>query len=643
MKSVITGLLAILFCSAVFSQKDTEILLSINDENITVGEFKAVYLKNLELLQDDVKKDPEAYMELFIPYKLKVQEAYRLGLDKKDTYKEELAGYKKQLAKTFLTDVSISDKLVREAYDRSVTEIKARHILIKIAPAATPQDTLAAYNSILGLRNRVLAGEDFGDIAKAYSEGPSGKASGGDLGWFKAFKMLYDFENKAYETPVGEVSMPFRTRFGYHIVQTTDKRDALGAIQIAHIMITEKQKDSTINPRERIYKIYDLLQKGQDFASLAQTYSDDKKTGAKGGVVRKFERGQLSSSTFENEAFAMQKEGDYSKPFQTKFGWHIIKLIERFPVQSFDEMRANLEARVKKDQRSQIISKALTSKLSKRYGTQDIKALVKKMSNPATGSFENGKWMFSGGAIANEQAFVLSDSVYTIEELARFLERSYNPGKYVDTQRFFEESTRRYVDLKTQAYHEAHLEEIDPAFQAVLREYKEGLLIFDLMSQEIWDKTRKDSVGLARYYNTFKSRYKEPKKAVATVYTSQDKSDLLQLVKDLKNDPNASLEHIAESILKTNKDLYFNDPTSYAATYKPKIGVSPVLPYNKGYVVYQVAAIQEERIKTLDEGRGAVISDYQKELEEKWIEKLRASSTIKFKKKVLKKVMKKYK
>lgn len=643
MKSHIITLFALFFCGFMFAQKDTDVLLTINKEDITVGEFKAVYLKNLDLLQDSSKKDPEAYLDLFIPYKLKVQEAYRLGLDKTDSYKEELSGYKKQLAKTFLTDTAISEQLVREAYDRTTTEVRARHILIKVAPNATAQDTVEAYNRIMDARQKVLDGQDFGDIARAYSEGPSGKANGGDLGWFKAFKMLYEFEDKAYKTAVGDVSMPFRTRFGYHIVQTTDKRPALGAVQVAHIMLVGRKKDSTINLRDRIYKIYDLLEKGQDFANLAQTYSEDKKTAPNGGVVRKFERGQLNSSTFEDVAFDLKAIGDYSQPFETRYGWHILQLVERFLVPSFEEARSTLENKVKKDMRSQVISKALTQKLAKLYETEEISELVNKMSSSEMGAFENDKWVFSGGVRSQDKAFVLKDSIYTVEELARFLERSYNPSKYPDKQVFFEESTRRYVDLKTQAYHEEHLEEIDPAFNAVLREYKEGLLIFDLMNQKIWDKARTDSVGLQGYYDKHKQNYKEPKKAVTTVYTSQDKNELDKLRAYLVKTDSEALKTLPESVLKSSEDLYVSDRASYASGYIPEIGISNVLPYKKGFVVYQVSDIKQEHIKTLEEARGAVISDYQQELEEQWIAQLRELATIDIKGKILKKLLKQLK
>ena len=169
MKTYLLQVFVLLFCLQLTAQKDSDILLHINDEAITVAEFKKVFLKNIELLQDDSKKDPESYLDLFIPYKLKVQEAYKQGLDAKDTYKKELSGYKKQLAKTFLTDVSITDKLVKEAYDRIVKEVNARHILVRVAPNATPADTLAAYTKITEARNKVLEGGDFEKIAKAYS------------------------------------------------------------------------------------------------------------------------------------------------------------------------------------------------------------------------------------------------------------------------------------------------------------------------------------------------------------------------------------------------------------------------------------------------------------------------------------------
>ncbi len=644
MKSYSIYIVTLLFCISVFAQKDTDVLLQINEEAITVAEFKQVYLKNIELLQDDTKKDPKAYLDLFIPYKLKVQEAYTLGLDKKKTYKDELAGYKTQLAKTFLTDVSLTDKMVREAYDRLVTEISARHILIQVAANATAADTLVAYTKITEARNKVLGGEDFIKIAKKYSDDPSAQVNGGDLGWFKAFKMVYPFETAAYNTDVDQVSMPFKTSFGYHIVQTTGKRRAEGAIEVSHIMILAKQQDSTINPKERIDKIYDLLQKGEDFGSLAKTYSEDRQTASKGGAIRPFERGQLSSKEFENAAFALEKAGAISKPFESKFGWHIAKLIKRLPVKSFEEEQRALEERVTKDRRSQVISQVLTEKLAKQYDQEDISSVIALVSNKVSGEFKNDKWVYNASVSNyNKRAFTLKDSVYTLEGLARFLERSYNPNRFTNQEVFFNEMTRRYVDLKTQAYHEEHLEELEPEFAAVVREYKEGLLIFDLMDQHIWNKAKTDSTGLQGFYTSNKENYRAAKKAVSTVYTSQNKDALTSFRSDLLSNAENALEKIPSDILKTARDIEINKSTTYAARYNPQEGISQVLDYNNGYALYAVSKIEPERTKTLDEARGQVISDYQQQLEKNWIEQLKSNARIDIDKKVLKKLIKQLK
>lgn len=641
MRTCILQLLTLVFCISLYAQKDTDVLLRINKEAIQVGEFKKVYLKNLELLQEDEKRDPEDYIDLFIPYKLKVQEAYRLGLDKKETYQKELEGYKKQLAKTFLTDVTLTDKLVEEAYDRMVHEIKARHILIRVPSNASPSDTLAAYNRAIEARDKILNGADFDKTAKAYSDDPSAKQNGGDLGWFKAFKMVYPFETAAYNTAVNEVSMPFKTSFGYHIVQPTGKRKGEGAIQVAHIMILHKQKDSTILPKKRIQSIYELLQSGEDFESLAKTYSDDTQTSSKGGLIRKFERGQMSSKEFENVAFGLQEIGGYSRPFETSFGWHIAKLVERYPLQSFEKEKGAIEARIKKDKRAQVISQALTTKLRKEYNMEDVSPVVTIMSDPSIGDFQDDKWVFKENATnSSKKAFSIRDRIYDVAGIAKFFERTYNPNRFSNKDQFIEETTRQYVDLKTQAYHEEHLEELDPDFANVLREYKEGLLIFDLMDQQIWSKAKTDSIGLRDYYTANKNNYREPKKAIATVYTAQDKVALEQFRNELVSNAKKAQAAQPSSIFKTDKEIVVSEVASYASGYKPAMGVSQVLAFNKGYVLYDVSMIQEERVKNLEKAKGAVMSDYQQDLEIQWISKLKSVATIDINKKVLKKLTK---
>ncbi len=644
MKTYSVYIIILIFSLSVCAQKDTDVLLHINEELIEVSEFKQVYLKNIDLLKETSQIEPTEYLDLFIPYKLKVQEAYKLGFNERQTYKDEIKGYTKQLAKAFLTDVDLTDKIVKEAYDRMVNEVKAKHILARVALTAPAKDTLTAYNKALEARNKIVEGEDFEKVAKEYSQDPSVKKNGGDLGWFKAFKMVYAFENTAYNTDVGEVSMPFRTPYGYHILQTTGKRKGEGSLKMAHIMIQEKQNDKTINPKERIDKIYSLLQSGEDFASLAKTYSDDKQTGPKGGTIKEFERGDLSSPKFEEMAFSLTKEGTYSKPFQSKFGWHICKLIKRLPIKSFEEEKSNIEDRLKKDKRSKVISEALTRKLRKKYELEDITATIALIKDKTIGDFNNKNWIYNN--IVNngsKPAFSIKDSVYEVKEFAKFIERHYDPIRYTDKDIFFEDRTRKYIDLKLLEYQEKHLEEIEPDFKAVLREYKEGLLIFALMEDQIWNKAKSDSVGLERYYNANKRKYISYPKATTTLYTSQDKAVLVNFRNNLLSDKEKALENIPDNLLKTTKDLVINERTSYASEYTPKQGVSDVFMYNEGYVLYDVSEVHPEHIKTFKESKGQVISDYQIEIESDWVEELRSNASVTINKRVLRKLKKQLK
>ena len=381
--------------SLCYAQSNDATLLTINGQDTSLLKNKAVYLKNISLVQDDSQKDPRAYLELFKEYKLKVQEAYAQGLDKNPAYIKELKGYREQLLKNYLTDVDVTESLVKEAYNRTVTEVNARHILVKTAPDASPEDTLKAFAKINEARDRILAGENFEVIAKQYSEDPSAKSNGGELGWFKAFKMVYPFETAAYATETGSVSKPFKTRFGYHIVQPTDKRPARGGIQVAHIMLTLKQKDTALDPEKRIKEIYALLEQGESFEKLAQTHSDDKRSSVKGGMLDRFESGQLSSKIFEEQVFSIKEKGTYTTPFRSEFGWHIAKLIQRFPVGSYKEERGVIEEKLKRDIRAKQISDSLDSKLRFLYKVKENKELQSYfMSRLSDADFTNRKWKY---------------------------------------------------------------------------------------------------------------------------------------------------------------------------------------------------------------------------------------------------------
>ena len=634
------------FSSLTFAQKDTDVLLTINKEDITVDAFKRVYLKNLNLVQDDSQKDVSSYLDLFTDYKLKVQEAILLGLDEKESYQKELKGYRLQLSRNYIMDIDVTDALVKEAYDRIAKEVQARHILVRVQDGASPEETLKAYTKIQEARTKILAGEDFLEVAKAYSEDPSAQKNGGDLGWFKAFKMVYSFETAAYQTRIGEVSQPFKSRFGYHIVQPTAERPGEGEVTAAHIMVALKQSESGVDPEKRIHEIYTLLGQGQDFAKLARSYSEDKKSGKKGGILKKFSKGELSSPVFENEVFAIADEGSYTQPFKTDFGWHIAKLVKRHPLGTYDQMKYELEGRVKRDSRAKIIADSLTIKLNERYGIKPNPALVSYFSKLVTPEVLKKKWEFDASIDGlDKKALQIRDTIFTYKDVGLFLESEQAVSKPFSTvNAYVEDKVKLFFESRVRNYHLRNLEIEDPEFGALLTEYKEGLLLFDLMETKVWNQAKTDTVGLRAYYERNKDAYQWPKRMEFTVLSTTKKEfakrgrELLlkgNEIDKIQSQLNTSGEI---NVLFTTKTLPTKDMNLPKGVTLSK-GVSDVIE-GEDFNVYHVTNILPAATKTLEEARGQLSSDFQKEVETKWIEQLRAKSNIKVNKKTLKKLTK---
>ena len=613
-------------------------LLTINDESISVNEFKRVYEKNLNLIEQDAQSDPEDYLELFIDYKLKVQEAYKLGLHQNESYIKELQSYRSQLAKEHLKDVAVTDALVKEAYYRIKKELKARHILIRVAPDASPIDTLKAYMKISALRSRIINGEDFNTVARRESEDPSAKTNGGDLGWFKAFKMVYPFENAAYATSINGVSRPFRTSFGYHIVQPTDERLAKGSVKVAHIMISLVQPDTTLIPEKRINTVDSLLNTGVSFEALARSYSDDSNSAKKGGILNAFEQGQLSSTIFEKKAFELDTLGQITAPFKTKFGWHIVKLLEKNPIGTFVELKPVLTQKVTKDARSKVLDVQLKERLRNRYNIGDSKDIVRFFKDVFPEVKAKDLPELSAIKGINDKAIVIADTTITFNEIGSFLVKQYNRVGYKSRDQFLEENVDKYIDTTLKSYHLEHLEEQDETFALILKEYKEGLLLFDLLQNKIWDRAQNDSIGLKEYYQSRAEDYKTPLLYEAKIYSTAQRQTALELNKLLKNGLSSedALDLLKDKgpILVSTDRLKESDMVMEEDTILP-LGLTEIAQRDDQYLFYDIIAVVPPASMTLEQSRGQVMSDYQKLLEKEFTEEIRSRSRVTINQKAL--------
>lgn len=623
-------LFILFFSIAVFNSNsqstNKEILFKVADEPVYVSEFLRVYNKNLDLVQDESQKDVDEYLKLFTNYKLKLKEANTLKLQEKPTYIRELASYKSQLAKGYITDSKVTEALIKEAYDRVSNDVKASHILIKVAENASPQDTLSAYNSIVKLRERALK-EGFETVRKEVHNGQT--VYGEELGFFGGFRMVYKFENAAFNTPVGNISQPFRTQFGYHIVNVQEKRASRGERTVAHIMVVEKPNDSLAEkPETRIQDIYKKLKQGEDFEALAKQFSDDGNSAPNGGKLAPFTGGQINSIEFENTAFGLVNIGDVSEPFKTAYGWHIMKLYDKKPIESFEAMKPELEQKVKRDERSKLIDNALYSSLKTKYDIVKEQPALTYFASIINDDYFKGAWELPKNFKGDKPLVKIGKKQFTYQDFGNYLkENQRNTLEKVDTKILVSKNYETFLNSNLLQYQEDTLEDENEDYANIVQEYRDGLLLFDLMETTIWNTAKTDSLQIENYYNLHKNKYLTPARIDAVVATSKNEKTLKKVAKLLKN--GLPLEQIKARFNTNDKiDVIFTKDTmdsnhqALPKDFEFKEGISKIHIHNDAYLMVQVKEVLPEAIKTLEEAKGLVISDYQVFKEEEWLKEL---------------------
>lgn len=649
---------SLIFLSAIgYSQNNTkETLFTIDGKPYFTDEFTRVYNKNLDLVKDESQKELNQYLELFIGYKLKINKAYKLDLDKGEQYRNELKSNRTQLAKNYTSDSKVTKELVNEAYNRSLKEIKASHILLMLDENASPKDTLKTYNEILEIRNRAIKGEDFSKLASQYSQDPSAKDNKGELGYFSVFRMVYPFESAAYKTPEGGISAPVRTRFGYHLIKVEESRPNRGEVIVAHIMVLNPENAKPNSPesdkaRNTIFDIYKKIQQGESFEDLAKQFSEDKSSSSKGGVLNRFGSGQLSSEEFESAAFAIEKEGQISAPIQSQFGWHIIKLISKFPVKTFDEMQAELEGKVSKDERSRLISDSTTEKLRKKYTVKRDDAVYASLTKLVTDDFYEGKWEIPANQkLADKKLFSINAKSVPANSFLLYVKSQQKTNSQTKPiSALVAKLYQRYVDEQLNVYFDENLENEFPEFSMIMDEYRDGLLLFDLMEKEIWNKSKTDTIGLQKFYENNIKNYQWKNRLNVEIVSSTD-SEIIKKARKLLNQ-GKSLEFIKSKLnekdgkinIMSNEGVFEEGNDVLPKNIALKVGVTDVYNDGKYFFVSKVNAVQEATAKTLDECKGKVINDFQQYLEENWVKNLKSEFKVEVNQAVFEKVKKQLK
>lgn len=519
------------------SSSNSSAVVTINSHPTSIEDFKYIYNKNNASSEDAYSKESlENYMDMYVKFKLKVEEAKSLGIDTTSDFKGELAGYRKQLAAPYLNEKKVTDSLIKEAYQRMKEEVRASHILILCDKDASPKDTLTAYNKIKLIRDRATKGEDFGKLAYEFSEDPSAKSNNGDLGYFTALRMVYEFETAAYNTPVNGVSKIVRTKFGYHILKVTGKRPSQGEIQVAHILIrytSGMSVEDSIQAKSKVDEIYKSLNAGESWNEMCLEFSEDVNSRAKGGELAWFTTGRMHPA-FESAAFNLKNKGEYCAPIQTPYGWHIIKLIDKKPIGTFEELQPTLRAKVTKDSRSDLNRKVLLTRLRKENHLVESEKALKFALLKADSSLLLGYWTFMKNEKYNATLFSIEKENYSIDGFYTYVNKNqkavsnYTPSEYM-TKLYTD-----YVNASLISYEEAHLDQKYYDFKMLYQEYYDGILLFDRMETNVWNKSLQDTVGLNKFFKDNQSKYTWQERANTTIVSASSRELLHAFVKDLQ-------------------------------------------------------------------------------------------------------------
>lgn len=653
--------------NSTIDDSESKIVMKVGSEQVLLNDFTAILNKNNND-KEITRSYLEEYANLFVDFKRKVLYAEEMKLDTSASFIKELAGYRKQLARPYLTDKAAEEDLITEAYERLKYELNVSHILITFNSENT-NDTMAAFNKINALRIQVINGEDFGKIAQINSDDSSAKSNKGNLGYFTAFRMLYAFENRAYNTEVGEVSEPFKTQFGYHILKVNDKRLNRGEVKVSHIMLEERE-DATLQEIEankmQIKELKEAFEAGTSFDEMVK-FSDDKESKKKNGELPWFSSGQMVPE-FENMAFSLKEAGEISEPVKTSYGWHFIKLIDTKPIKTFEESKAEIQQKIKRDSRSSKGRTALIKRVKEEYGFKQHNSgkkyndfynshlnhidMSKVTITSALNPFYNinlNNWKRSEFNTANKTLFTLANTPYTQEDFA----------DYLATLKFFQkvddvraEINKRYLDWVNQScvdYEDSKLEEKYQEFKAIMDEYHDGIMLFDLMDTKVWSKAVEDTAGLHSYYELTKENYNWGESVEVELFTCANQEIANRLRSLLNNRYSSSLLTQKElelldfgkgGVYLSNETisliLNLGNPDNLSITKKVfskgekdaidkkwKIGLtSDEIQSDNSVKIYNLIDFKNGKQKSFEEARGLVITDYQNFLESVWMKEL---------------------
>ncbi len=634
---------------------DDPVLFTVKNTPVYVSEFQQIYAKTNQQKADFSEASLREYLDLYTKFKLKVQKARDMHLDTVEAFRSELEGYRRQLAASYLVDKEVTDKLILEAYEHMKQDVDISHIFIACDRNAKAADTLRAYNRAMNLIKMIQSGASFEQLAQDSSEDKSAKDNHGNLGYVTALLPdgYYHLEQAIYSAKPGELLGPVRSNSGYHVVRVNAFRPARGEMEVAQILIRKgNSEEENVKKRMLADSVYASLKAGANWDEACNRFSEDKMSAAKGGYIGFFGINRYQRP-FEDAAFALQNNGDIAAPVQTTIGWHIIKRISQRGVGTFEEFRRPLTEQVKRDSRSEVAKQSMIARIQKDGHFQEFPDVLAKWTAQQVDSiFLTFKWKPNPDKpqtalvrFGNAKTYTLADFEDYCARASR--ERMRGIGNPLDE--IAGKLYKAWTDEISLQFEESQLDKKYPDFKSLMREYEEGMLLFDAAKREVWDRANSDSTGLEAYFNAnLKEKYKWDERARVSLYTlkSDDPELLLKVREYAAKKPSADVLKkfnkkenvliVLEKIYEKGKNKDLNDIWKAGSLTNPKTDAG-----TKTATFTKVEEIIPPTAKTLSEARGYAVADYQDYLEKQWVDQLRREYPVQVNEEVFKALIRK--
>lgn len=609
-------------------QSSAQTLFTYGRDSVSVNDFLKAYQKNNT--GNKTAKALQEYLDLYIASRLKIKEAESRGYDTIPQLLSDMASLRNQVLPMYEKDQETLNRLAEEAFNRSQKDVHLAHIFIGFTSTGLP-DTAKAKQKAAAAYAQLQKKVSFSEVAKHYSEDPSVKENGGDLGFITVFSLPYELESLAYATPVGKISPIYQSKAGLHIFKNLGERKALGRVKAAQILLAfppDASADQKASLKKLADSLYNRLENGEDFGKLAAAFSNDYISASANGVIPEFGVGQYDP-IFENTVFGL-KDGAISKPFQTAHGYHIVKRISRTPVTAKKDAAAlqALKERIETNDRIAITKDVLVQKVLNNAPFRKLPFKSEQLWAFTDSLFSSKKPAIPVQLNASTPLFRLGEQTIPVSD---WIVYAQNFRYKQDGSGFkpYPQVWDEFVHAKALDYYRNNLEKFNADFKAQIQEFKEGNLFFEIMQRDIWGPAQTDSVALKKFYDQHKNNYVWTKSADAVIFYASDENVATLLANQLKKSTANWRELVtgmSDKVTADSSRFEINQlPNGDKIALKEGMITTPLLNKadNTASFAYILHLYTSPEQRSFEEAKGLVINDYQAELEKKWVNELK--------------------